>query len=127
MDERKYISSQLLHIDHSSQNFSRGITNTSMSNLYGHREQDNNERFNQLADTLSQFRNTVEHDIQGGIRSELNILDSLSDNFSQLWTRVKRSSNDLSTTMRRNSNLSRIVGLILLLFFVIWMIYKVYY
>lgn len=98
-----------------------------MSNLYGHREQENNERFNQLADTLSQFRNTVEHDIQGGIRSELNILDSLSDNFSQLWTRVKRSSNDLSTTMRRNSNLSRIVGLILLLFFVIWMIYKVYY
>lgn len=98
-----------------------------MSNLYGHREQENNERFNQLADTLSQFRNTVEHDIQGGIRSELNILDSLSDNFSQLWTRVKRSSNDLSTTMRRNSNLSRIVGLIVLLFFVIWMIYKVYY
>lgn len=97
-----------------------------MSNLYGHREQENNDRFNQLADTLSQFRNTVEQEIQGGVRSELNILTSMNDSFSQLWTRVKRSSGDLSTTMRRNSNLSRIVGIILLLFFIAWMIYKVY-
>lgn len=97
-----------------------------MSNLYGHREQENNDRFNQLANTLSQFRNTVEQEIQGGVRSELSILTSMNDSFSQLWTRVKRSSGDLSTTMRRNSNLSRIIGIILLLFFIAWMIYKVY-
>lgn len=96
-----------------------------MSTLYGHREQDNNERFDQLADTLSHFRNTVQNDIQGSLQSELGLLDSLNDNFSLLWIRVKRSSGDLSTTMRRNLNISRIVAIVLVLFFIAWMIYKV--
>lgn len=102
------------------------IPHNNMSSLYGFREEENSQRFNQLADTLNQFRNTVENDIQGGLRTEQNLLDSLNDNFSQLWTRVKRTSTDLSAVIKRNSNLSRIVGLILAAFFVAWMLYKLH-
>lgn len=70
-----------------------------MSNLYGHREEQNNQRFDQLAQTLHQFRTTVDNDIHGGIQQEMLTLDLLNDNFAQLWTKVKRSSGDLRTVM----------------------------
>jgi len=96
-----------------------------MSNLlYSHREQENNQRFDNLAQTLNQFRNTVNNDIHGSIQQENLTLDLLSDNFSQLMHLVKRTSGDLRNVMNRNASLTRIVGLILLAFFVIWMLYK---
>lgn len=95
-----------------------------MSNLYGHREEQNNQRFDQLAQTLHQFRTTVDNDIHGGIQQEMLTLDLLNDNFAQLWTKVKRSSGDLRTVMSRNASLTKIVFLILVFFFVIWTITK---
>lgn len=95
-----------------------------MSNLYGHREEQNNQRFDQLAQTLHQFRTTVDNDIHGGIQQEMLTLDLLNDNFAQLWTKVKRSSGDLRTVMNRNASLTKIVFLILVFFFVIWTITK---
>lgn len=95
-----------------------------MSNLYGHREQENDERFSQLANTLNQFRTTVENDIHAGVRGELSVLDSMNDTFSQLWTRVSRSRGDLTTVLHRNASLARIVGILVAIFFVTWMIYK---
>ncbi|EEQ41286.1 hypothetical protein EJF18_70182 [Clavispora lusitaniae] len=95
-----------------------------MSNLYGHREEQNNQRFDQLAQTLHQFRTTVDNDIHGGIQQEMSTLDLLNDNFAQLWTKVKRSSGDLRTVMSRNASLTKIVFLILVFFFVIWTITK---
>ncbi|KAK6197956.1 uncharacterized protein RJT21DRAFT_122778 [Scheffersomyces amazonensis] len=92
--------------------------------LYSHREDQNNQRFDQLANTLHQFRNTVNNDIHGAIQQENSILDSLNDNFGQLMQQVKRTSGDLRTVMNRNASLTRIVGLILLGFFIIWMLYK---
>lgn len=93
-------------------------------NLYAHREQQNNERFNDLALTLRLFRNTVNDDINGMIQQENLTLDLLNDNFSRLMTLVKRTSGDLRGVMNRNSSLTRTVGLILLAFFIIWMLYK---
>lgn len=93
-----------------------------MSNLYGHREEQNNQRFDQLAQTLQQFRTTVDNDIHGAIQLEMLTLDLLNDNFSQLWTKVKRTSGDLRTVMNRNASLSRIVFVILLIFFLLWTI-----
>lgn len=95
-----------------------------MSNLYGHREEQNNQRFDQLAQTLQQFRTTVDNDIHGAVQLELLTLDLLNDQFSQLWTRVKRTSGDLRTVMNRNASLSRIVFIILLIFFLLWTISK---
>ena len=95
-----------------------------MPNLYGHREEQNNQRFDQLAQTLHQFRTTVDNDIHGGIQQEMLTLDLLNDNFAQLWTKVKRSSGDLRTVMSRNASLTKIVFLILVFFFVIWTITK---
>lgn len=93
-------------------------------NLYSHRENQNNQRFDQLAQTLHQFRNTVNNDIHGSIQQENLILDSLNDNFGQLMTLVKRTSGELRSVMTRNAGLTKIVGLILLAFFVIWMLFK---
>lgn len=95
-----------------------------MSNLYNHREEQNNQRFDQLAQTLHQFRTTVDNDIHGGIRQEMLTLDLLNDNFAQLWSKVKRSSGDLQTVMNRNASLTKIVFTILVFFFVIWTISK---
>lgn len=93
-----------------------------MSNLYGHREEQNNQRFDQLAQTLQQFRTTVDNDIHGAVQLEMLTLDLLNDNFSQLWTKVKRTSGDLRAVMNRNASLSRIVFIILLIFFLLWTI-----
>lgn len=95
-----------------------------MSNLYAHREEQNNQRFDQLAQTLHQFRTVVNDDIHGSIQQENLLLDSLGDNFSQAWVKVKRTSGDLRTVMNRNASLTRIVGIILLVFIVIWTLLK---
>ncbi|EDK41987.1 conserved hypothetical protein [Lodderomyces elongisporus NRRL YB-4239] len=97
-----------------------------MSDLYAHREEQNNQKFEQLAQTLSQFRNTVNRDIHDSIQQENGLLNQLSDNFSNLMQQVKRTLGNLTTVMNRNSSLTRIVGLILLGFFVIWMLFKLY-
>lgn len=94
-----------------------------MSDLYGHRENQNNERFDQLASTLRQFRTTVD-DINSNVHQENSLLDTLNDGFGRLAYSVKRTSGELRNVMNRNQSLTRIVGLILLGFFVIWMLYK---
>lgn len=95
-----------------------------MSNLYLHREQQNNQRFDQLAQTLHQFRTTVGNDIHGAVQQENLMLDLLNDNFGQAWESVKRTSGDLRTVMNRNASLTRIVGLILVGFVVVWMLWR---
>lgn len=96
----------------------------SMSNLYSHREEQNNQRFDQLAQTLQQFRTTVDNDIHGSIQQEMLALDVLNDNLSQLWTKMKRTSGDLRSIMNRNASLTRIVFIILLVFFLLWTVVK---
>ena len=94
------------------------------SNLYSHREQQNNQKFDQLANTLHQFRTTVNNDIHDSIEQELGLLHQLNDNFSSLMQLVKKTLGNLTTVMNRNAGLTRIVGIILGAFFVIWMLFK---
>lgn len=89
-----------------------------MSNLYGHREEQNNQRFDQLSQTLQQFRTTVDRDIHGRVQLEMLTLDVLNDSFGHLWTKVKRTSGDLLTVMNRNASLTRIVVVLLAIFFI---------
>ncbi|SGZ53422.1 CIC11C00000001024 [Sungouiella intermedia] len=95
-----------------------------MSNLYSHREEQNNQRFDQLAQTLQQFRTTVDNDIHGAVQLDMLTLDLLNDNFGQLWTKVRRTSGELRNVMNRNASLSRIVVIILLIFFLLWTVAK---
>lgn len=92
-------------------------------NLYSHRERENNQRFDQLALTLNQFRNTVDNDIHGAIQAEQLLLNLLNDSFGQLMHLVKRTSEDLRNSMTRNASLTRVIGLILLGFGVLWLLY----
>lgn len=96
------------------------------SNLYSHREEQNNQKFEQLANTLHQFRTTVNNDIHDSIQQELGLLHQLNDNFSSLMQLVKQTLGNLTTVMNRNAGLTRIVGIILLGFFVIWMLFKLF-
>ena len=96
------------------------------SNLYSHREQQNNQKFEQLANTLHQFRTTVNNDIHDSIQQELGLLHRLNDNFSSLMQLVKSTLSNLTNVMNRNAGLTRIVGIILLGFFVIWMLFKLF-
>ncbi|EGV65340.1 v-SNARE [Yamadazyma tenuis] len=92
-------------------------------NLYSHREGQNNQRFDELASTLRQFRNTVD-DIQSNVQQENSMLNLLNDNFGRMMLSVKRTSGELRTVMNRNSSLTKTVGVILIFFFVVWMLYK---
>lgn len=94
-----------------------------MSNLYGHREEQNNQRFDNLSRTLSLFRETVDRHIHGRVQQEMLTLDLLNYNFSNLWQKVQRSSGDLRTVMTRNASLTRIVIIILALFILLWTVY----
>lgn len=93
-------------------------------NLYSYREQQNNQQFDQLAQTLNQFRNTVNQDIHGSIQQEGLILNSLGENFESMMVQVRRTSHDLQTVMNRNASLTRIVGIMLLGFIIIYTLYK---
>lgn len=92
-------------------------------NLYAHRENQNNDRFGELALTLRLFRTTVD-DINNNVNQENLTLDLLGDNFGQLMNLVRSTSGNLRNVMNRNASLTRVVGLILLAFFIIWMLYK---
>ena len=92
--------------------------------LYSQREHQNNQKFEQLATTLHQYRTTVDHDIHNNVQQENSLLYSLNDNFNSLMVLVKQTSGELRTVMNRNASLTRIVGMILLGFFIIWMLYK---
>ncbi|KAL6454778.1 SFT1 Protein transport protein SFT1 [Candida maltosa Xu316] len=92
--------------------------------LYSQREEQNNKKFEDLASTLHRFRTTIDHDIHDNIQQENSLLDSLNDNFNSLMSSVQRTSGELRNVMNRNASLTRIVGVILLGFFVIWMLYK---
>ncbi|CAI5755696.1 unnamed protein product [Candida verbasci] len=92
--------------------------------LYSHREDQNNQRFDHLASTLHQFRNTVDRDIHGQVQQEDSLLNNLNENFQSLMHSVQRTSGDLRNVMNRNTSLTRIIGIILLGFFVLWMLYK---
>ncbi|MCP8719077.1 MAG: hypothetical protein M5F18_07250 [Asgard group archaeon] len=94
--------------------------------LYSQREEQNNKKFDELASTLNRFRTTIDQDIHGQIQQENSLLDSLNDNFNSMMILVKKTSGELRNVMNRNASLTRIVGLILLAFFVIWMLYKLY-
>ncbi|KAK6874371.1 Protein transport protein SFT1 [Candida tropicalis] len=94
--------------------------------LYSQREEQNNKKFDELASTLNRFRTTIDQDIHGQIQQENSLLDSLNDNFNSMMISVKKTSGELRNVMNRNASLTRIVGLILLAFFVIWMLYKLY-
>lgn len=91
-----------------------------MSDLYNQREQQNNQRFDDLSHTLSLFRETVDRDIHGRVQQEMLMLDLMNDNFSNLWQKVRRTSGDLNTVMTRNTSLTRIVLVILALFIIVW-------
>lgn len=92
--------------------------------MYSAREQQNNQRFDELAQTLHQFRSTVNNDIHGSIQQENLVIDMLGDNFSHLMTLVKETSGNLRTVMTRNASLTRVVFIILIAFVVIWTLYK---
>jgi protein transporter SFT1 len=93
-------------------------------NLYAHREQQNNAQFDQLAHTLSQFRNTVNNDIHGSIQQESLILTNLSENFDSMMILVRRTSGELRSVMNRNASLTRIVAIMLFGFVIIYTLYK---
>lgn len=92
--------------------------------LYSYREGQNNQKFDQLAQTLHKFRTTVDNEIHGAVQQENLTLDLINENFSQMMVKVKRTSGSLRSVMTRNSSLTKIVGIILLAFFVIWMLFK---
>lgn len=95
-----------------------------MADIYSQREHQNNQRFEDLALTLHQFRSTVNNDIHGLVQQENLILESLNENFGLLMDLVKRTGGDLRGVMTRNASLTKIVGLILVGFIVIWSLFK---
>lgn len=94
--------------------------------MYSHREEQNNQKFDRLANTLHQFRSTINDDIEGSLAEEGLTTNALNDNISQLIEQAKRRSMNLRNTFSRNTSLNKAVGIIFLTFFCLWVWFKIW-
>ena len=94
--------------------------------MYSHREEQNNQKFDRLANTLHQFRSTINDDIEGSLAEEGLTTNALNDNISQLIEQAKRRSMNLRNTFSRNTSLNKAAGIIFLTFFCLWVWFKIW-
>lgn len=91
---------------------------------YAQREQDNDAQFNLLANKLSTLRNITEDINQQAQQSET--IEALSNNFSSMMSNLKNTSSKLTRSMSMGNGVWRNVGIALVLFFLVWTIFKIF-
>ncbi|GMM36476.1 Sft1 protein [Saccharomycopsis crataegensis] len=89
---------------------------------YSQRESENDDQFNLLANKLSTLRSITE-DINNHA-SHTDVMDSLSNNFDSMLKSVKNSGMRLTRSMNMGTGVWRTVGIVLVLFFIIWTLLK---
>ncbi|CEP60895.1 Sft1p LALA0_S02e02124g [Lachancea lanzarotensis] len=92
---------------------------------YGQVENSNNQRLDELASKLSTFRN-VNAEIGNEARSDTSVMDQMQNQFDSMLLKVKNSSSRLTRSMKAGNNIWRMVGLSLLIFFIVYFLFKVF-
>ncbi|GCF00415.1 hypothetical protein ZYGM_001898 [Zygosaccharomyces mellis] len=97
-----------------------------MSNSrYQQLESRNDDRLNSLANKLQTFRG-INQDIGNQAVADNPVMNQLSDSFDSLLHGVKNTSQRLSRSLSAGGSLWRMVGLALLLFFILYTLFKVF-
>ncbi|CUS20611.1 LAQU0S01e10572g1_1 [Lachancea quebecensis] len=95
------------------------------SSRYAQLESNNDQRLDELANKLSTFRR-VNQEIGDDARADSSVMDQLQNQFSSLMVNVKNSSSRLTRSMNAGNNIWRMVGLALLLFFIMYALFKLF-
>lgn len=97
-----------------------------MSNSrYAQIEDSNNRRLDELASKLSTFRG-INQDIGNQAGADSSLVDDIQNSFGSLFLHVKNSSSRLTRAMRAGNNIWKMVGLALVLFFIIYTLFKLF-
>ncbi|SCV01402.1 LAME_0G15984g1_1 [Lachancea meyersii CBS 8951] len=92
---------------------------------YAQVENSNNQRLVELASKLSTFRN-VNAEIGNEARADTSVMDQMQNQFDSMVLKVKNSSSRLTRSMNAGNNIWRMVGLSLLIFFIVYFLFKVF-
>ncbi|SCW04451.1 LAFE_0H13806g1_1 [Lachancea fermentati] len=88
-------------------------------------ENNNNERLDELANKLATFR-SVNQEIGNDARSDGSIIDEIQNSFGSMALNIRNSSGRLTRSLNAGNNIWRMVGLALLLFFIIYTLFKLF-
>ncbi|CCK68325.1 Sft1p KNAG_0A06690 [Huiozyma naganishii CBS 8797] len=92
---------------------------------YSQVESNNDERLNSLANKLATFRN-INEDINEQAVNDSSLVDQISNTFGSLSNNIRNSSSRLTRTMGMGNSIWKMVGLALLLFFIVYNLYKLF-
>ncbi|CAL9729329.1 protein transport protein Sft1p [Monosporozyma unispora] len=97
-----------------------------MSNSrYSEIESNNDQRLNTLATKLATFRG-INEDINQQAVNDDSLLNQLNDSFTVMANNLKDSASRLTRTMGMGNGIWKMVGLALLIFFIIYTLFKLF-
>ncbi|KAK5959664.1 Sft1p PWA37_003027 [Arxiozyma heterogenica] len=88
-------------------------------------ESNNDERLNNLANKLATFRG-INEDINQQAINDDSLLNQLNDSFTIMASNIKDSASRLARTMNMGNSVWKMVGLALLIFFIIYTLFKLF-
>lgn len=91
---------------------------------YAQSEANNNSKFDELSSRLSTFRN-ITQDIDNIARDD-SIITQLNEQVSRIYDNIRDSSHGLTRAMQSGNSVWRYVGMALGIFFIIWMLTKLF-
>ena len=86
----------------------------------------NDQKLNILANKLATFRN-INQEIGDQAANDSAVLNQISNSFDSLSNNIRNASHRLRRTMQAGNGIWRMVGLALLIFFVLYTVYKLFW
>ena len=85
----------------------------------------NDQRLNSLANKLATFRN-INQDINDQAVNDTTLLSQISNSFDSLSNNIRNTSHRLTRTLNAGNNIWKMVGLALLIFFIVYNLFKLF-
>nr|CAI6631345.1 BFH_HP1_G0033120.mRNA.1.CDS.1 [Saccharomyces cerevisiae] len=97
-----------------------------MSNSrYSQTESNNDRKLEGLANKLATFRN-INQEIGDRAVSDSSVINQMTDSLGSMFTDIKNSSSRLTRSLKAGNSIWRMVGLALLLFFILYTLFKLF-
>lgn len=87
--------------------------------------QQNDQKLNSLANKLATFRN-INQDINDQAVNDTSLLNQISNSFDSLSNNIRNTSHRLTRTLNAGNNIWKMVGLALLIFFIVYNLFKLF-
>ncbi|QLL30617.1 hypothetical protein HG536_0A04350 [Torulaspora globosa] len=88
-------------------------------------ENRNDQKLESLAGKLATFRN-INQEIGDEAAADSSVINQISNSFDSMVNNVRNSSSRLTRSMNAGNNVWRMVGLALLLFFIVYTLFKLF-